>query len=129
MKGEGWLFAGTALFFAATTSVYWALSREPAGTAALTVAFLMSSLVAFFFFIEYRRRGLRAQDRREADIAETVGRLAFFPPRSAWPVTIAVGVTLLALGVVFGLWLFLIGCGLLAGAVFGFVFQHSDRWN
>ncbi|MDH6575784.1 cytochrome c oxidase subunit 4 [Kitasatospora sp. MAP5-34] len=127
MKVEGRLFAGIALYFGVTGLVYWIFSSEPAGTTALAVGFLMSSLVAFFFYVQYRKRGLRPQDRREAEIADTAGPLDFFPPRSIWPATAALGLTVLALGVVFGLWLALIGFGLLAGAVFGFVFQYTAR--
>jgi hypothetical protein len=36
-------------------------------------------------------------------------------------------VTVSALGVVFGLWLFLIGVGLLFPGIVGFVFQYNQR--
>lgn len=127
MKGEALLFAGVAVFFAVTASVYAWLSLEPAGTAALTVSCLMSALVAFFCWIQYARRGPRAQDRKDAAVAETTGHLDFFPPRSYAPVLTAVAVAVLATGVVYGLWLFLIGFGLLAPGVAGFAFQYKDR--
>jgi hypothetical protein len=127
VRTEAYLFSGTAGFFAATASVYGWFSDDPAGTAALIVSFLMSSLIAFFLFTQYRRRGRRPQDRREAEMAEGAGPLEFFPPGSPWPVTAAAGFTLASLGVVYGLWLFLIGIGLLAPAVFGFVFQYVGR--
>ncbi|MEZ0090861.1 cytochrome c oxidase subunit 4 [Streptacidiphilus sp. EB129] len=124
MKAEGWLFAGMSAYFTGTACVYWALAGEPAGTAALTVAALMSALVAVFFFVQYVRRGPRAQDRGDAETVETAGPLAFFPPRSAWPVALATGFTLAALGIVYELWILLLGFGLLSGAVLGFVFQY-----
>lgn len=127
MKREGWLFAGMALFFGVTGLIYWIFSQEPAGTTVLAIAFLMSSLVAFFFQVQYRKGGLRPQDRGEGEIVDTAGPLGFFPPRSYWPAATALGLSLLALGVVFALWLALVGLGLLAGAVFGFVFQYADR--
>ena len=124
MKAEGWLFAGMCLYFVATASVYWAFSTEPAGTAVLAVAAVMSALVALFFFVQYIKRGPRPQDRGDAEIAETAGPLAFFPGRSAWPAALATGLALAALGVVYALWIFLLGCGLLFGAAVGFVFQY-----
>jgi hypothetical protein len=124
VKAEGWLFAGMSLYFTGAASVYWAFSTEPAGTAALTVAALMSALVAFFFFVQYVKRGPRAQDRAEAETAETAGPLAFFPPSSLWPFALAAGLALAALGVVYALWIFLLGFGLLCAAVFGFLFQY-----
>ena len=65
--------------------------------------------------MNYRRKGLRPEDRKEADVRERAGPVDFFPPHSAWPVQIAAGAAVIALGVVFGLWLFLIGLGVVAG--------------
>ncbi|MEU3663433.1 cytochrome c oxidase subunit 4 [Streptomyces sp. NPDC032940] len=127
MRTEARLFTGVAAFFAATAVLYGWWSAEPAGTAALTVAFLMASLVAFFFRVQHRKRGPRPQDRDDAEVADSAGPLDFFPPHSPWPVTIALGAVVLALGVVYGLWLALIGFGVLAFTVFGFVFQYAGR--
>ncbi|MBZ6231480.1 cytochrome c oxidase subunit 4 [Streptomyces olivaceus] len=127
MRTEARLFTGVAAFFALTAAGYGWWSAEPAGTAALTVAFLMASLIAFFLRVQHRRRGPRAQDRGDAEVHETAGPLEFFPPHSPWPVTIALGALVLALGVVYGLWLALIGFGVLAMAVSGFVFQYAGR--
>ncbi|MFF4020921.1 cytochrome c oxidase subunit 4 [Streptomyces sp. NPDC001843] len=127
MRTEARLFAGVAVFFAVTAAGYGWRSAEPAGTAALAVACLMAALVAFFLYVQHRRRGARAQDRPDAEVIETAGPIAFFPPHSPWPITIALGAVLLALGVVFGLWLALIGLGVLATGVFGMVLQYADR--
>lgn len=127
MRTESRLFAGVALFFAVTAAGYWWRSREPAGTAALGIAFLMAALVAFFLHVQYRRRGLRAQDRPDAEIIDTAGPLEFFSPHSPWPIVVALGAVLPALGVVFGLWLVLLGFGVLGLGIFGMVFQYVDR--
>ncbi|MFE7861372.1 cytochrome c oxidase subunit 4 [Streptomyces sp. NPDC101209] len=127
MRTESRLFAGVAVFFAVTAAGYGWRAREPAGTAALGIAFLMAALVAFFLHVQYRRRGLRAQDRPDAEIIETAGPLEFFSPHSPWPIVVALGAVLLALGIVFGLWLALLGLGVLGTGVFGLVFQYADR--
>ncbi|MDT9699250.1 cytochrome c oxidase subunit 4 [Streptomyces sp. P17] len=127
MRTESRLFIGVAAFFLVTAVGYGWRSREPAGTAVLTVAFLMAALVAFFLHMQYRRRGLRAQDRHDAEIADTAGPLDFFSPHSPWPIVIALGSVLLALGIVYGLWLALLGLGVLAAGVFGLVFQYAGR--
>lgn len=128
MKLECFLFAGVAVFFGVTAAVYgWTATLEPAGLAALVVSFLMSTLISFFFWVQYVRRGVRPQDRKEAAVHEGAGPLEFFSPRSYYPFITAVGATLLGLGIVFGLWLFLIGVGVLALGVAGFTFQHNDR--
>ncbi|MBO1413466.1 cytochrome c oxidase subunit 4 [Streptomyces sp. FH025] len=128
MKAEGWLFSIMAAFFAVVGLVYGLWAREPAGKAILAVAFLMSALIASFWFVQHQRRGHgRAQDRKDAEIAETAGQIGFFPARSGYPVLAAVGVTVFALGLAFALWLVVVGALVLALAVFGFIFQYRDH--
>ncbi|RKT09448.1 cytochrome c oxidase subunit IV [Streptomyces sp. 1114.5] len=127
MKTESYLFAGVALFFAAAASVYGWFAREPAGKAALVVAFLMSALVAFFFRTQYSRRGVRPQDTTDAEVVTGAGPLEFFAPRSYYPLLTAAGVALAGLGLVYALWLFVIGMGVTGAGVLGFVFQYAQR--
>lgn len=125
MKVEALLFGGVAAFFACAAAGYGWWSRDPAGTSALAVACLMAALVSFFCAVQYRRRGRRPQDRRDAEVADASGPLEFFPPKSPWPLITAFGFALTAMGVVYGLWLFLIGFGVLARGVVGMVFQYA----
>ncbi|MGW7468495.1 aa3-type cytochrome oxidase subunit IV [Streptomyces xantholiticus] len=127
MKSEGFLFAGVALFFLLTDAAYIVFAREPAGIAALTVSFLMSALIAFFCTANYRRKGKRPEDRPDSQIRERSGFIDFFPPHSAYPPLTALGMALLSIGVVYGLWLFLIGVGVTAAGVFGMTFQYAGR--
>jgi len=127
VKTEARLFTGVAVFFAFAATGYGWWSAEPAGTAALAVTGLMAALVAFFLRVQHRRRGPRAQDRPDAEVIDTAGPLDFFSPHSPWPVVVALGAVLSALGVVFGLWLTLIGLGVLGCGVCGLVFQHAGR--
>ena len=127
MKAEAMLFGGVALFFGGSAALYGVWSRDDTGTTVLVVAFGMAALVAFFCLIQYRRRGTRAQDRTDAEVAEGAGPVAFFPDESPWPIVTALGFAVMATGVVYGLWLFLIGVGVLARGVFGLVFQYVHR--
>ncbi|GGM08096.1 cytochrome c oxidase polypeptide 4 [Streptomyces fumigatiscleroticus] len=127
MRTEARLFTGVAVFFAVVAAGYGWFSAEPAGTAVLVLAFVMASLVAFFLRVQHHRRGPRAQDHPDAEVADGAGPLEFFPARSGWPVTTALGALLLALGVVYGLWLALLGLGVLGHGVFGMVFQYANR--
>ncbi|MFF3906738.1 cytochrome c oxidase subunit 4 [Streptomyces sp. NPDC001848] len=127
MKTEAVLFGGVAVFFAGSAVLYGAWSRDPAGTACLVIAFGMAALVAFFCAVQYRRKGRRPQDRKDAEVMDAAGPLEFFPARSPWPVVTALGFALAATGVVFGLWLCLIGLGVLARGVLGMVFQYAAR--
>ncbi|OEU89099.1 cytochrome c oxidase subunit 4 [Streptomyces oceani] len=127
MRSEAFLFAGVSLFFAVVAVVYGWYAPDPAGTTALALSCLMSAMISFFCWTRYARGGLRAQDRKQALIHETTGRLDFFPPRSHAPVVTALACAVLGTGVIYGLWLFLIGVGLLALGVYGFVFEYATR--
>ncbi|MFH8217892.1 cytochrome c oxidase subunit 4 [Streptomyces sp. NPDC018057] len=127
MKSEALLFAGVAVFFLLTDTAYIWFAREPAGIAALTVSCLMSGVIAFFCRVNHRRKGQRPEDRPAGEIRERAGRVDFFPPHSGHPVVTAAGVTLCAVGVVYGLWLFLIGFGVLAAGVIGMTLAYVGR--
>ncbi len=127
MKFEAYLFAGVAGFFLVTDAVYYPISKDPAGTAALTVSFLMSALVSFFMAVQYRRKGTRPEDDKSGEIHQRSGPLDFFPPHSGYPVVVALAFAVLAVGLVYGLWLFLIGCGVMLAGILGMVFQFAGR--
>ncbi|MFI7401312.1 cytochrome c oxidase subunit 4 [Streptomyces sp. NPDC049541] len=128
MKVEAVLFGGVAAFFGGSAALYGVWSHgDPAGTAALVVAFAMAALVSFFCAVQYARHGRRPQDRGDAEVADAAGPLEFFPPHSPWPIVTALGFAVTATGVVYGLWLFLIGFGVLSRGVLGLVFQYVDR--
>ncbi|MET8449531.1 cytochrome c oxidase subunit 4 [Streptomyces sp. NPDC005209] len=127
MKVEAMLFGGVGLFFAGAAVLYGVWSRDPTGTAALIVAFGMAAVISFFCTMQYVRKGRRPQDLAGAEVADGAGPLEFFPAESGWPLVTALGFAVTATGVVFGLWLFLIGLGVLASGVLGLVFQYADR--
>ncbi|MFF5584983.1 aa3-type cytochrome oxidase subunit IV [Streptomyces hygroscopicus] len=127
MKSEAYLFAGVALFFLVSDAAYIWFAREPAGIAALSVSFGMSSVISFFCLVNYRRKGLRPEDRADSDIRERGGIIDFFPPQSGYPVIIALGAAVTAVGIVYGVWIIIIGFGLLWPSIFGMVFQFGNR--
>ncbi|MGV9346270.1 aa3-type cytochrome oxidase subunit IV [Streptomyces spiralis] len=125
MRTEARLFTGVGLFFAVTAAGYGWWSAEPAGSAALAVAAVMAALVAFFLRVRHRRGdGPRAEDRPDAEVIDAAGPVGFFSPHSPWPIVVALGAAVLALGVVYGLWLALLGFGVLGCGVLGMVFQY-----
>lgn len=128
MRTEAAIFGGVAAFFLVTGVGYGVWSGpEPAGTAALTIAFLMASVISFFFTVTYRRDGRRPEDERAGEIADRAGPVDFFPARSAYPPVTALGAAISVLGVVYAFWLFLVGFGVLAAGVGGLVFQYVRR--
>ncbi|MER6047955.1 cytochrome c oxidase subunit 4 [Streptomyces sp. NPDC001793] len=127
MKPESHLFAGVAVFFLITDAFYIWLAREPAGAAVLAVSFGMASVISFFCAVNHRRKGERPEDTEDSAVHERAGEVDFFPPRSGYPIAVAFGVTVLALGIVYGVWVFLIGAGVTGGSVFGMVFEFAQR--
>ncbi|ONI69828.1 cytochrome C oxidase subunit IV [Kribbella sp. ALI-6-A] len=124
MKVEAWVFGILTLFVLIVTPIYWIMSEDPTGTTALVMTFFLSLLVAFYLSITARRMDPRPEDRKEAEIAEGAGELGFFPPYSWWPLWCAATLSVVVLGLVFGWWLFIIGCGLGIIALSGFIFEY-----
>ena len=52
---------------------------------------------SFFWFVS-RRIDARPEDRKDAEIADGAGELGFFSPGSYWPVALAVGAVMTAVG-------------------------------
>lgn len=124
MKAEGVLMVILAVFFAVVTPIYWFMSHDPTGTAALVMTTLLGALIAFYLMMIARRYEPRPEDRSEAEIAEGAGELGFFSPYSWWPLWCAASFALAVLGVAIGWWLFIIGAGFGTVALIGFVFEY-----
>ncbi len=124
MKVEAWIFGLNAAFFALVTPVYWWLSYDPTGTAALVMTFLLTALVTFYLGFHASKMEPRPEDRKTAEIADGAGELGFFPPYSWWPLWCASALAVMVLGVVFGWWLFIIGLGLGSIALCGWIFEY-----
>lgn len=124
MKIEGIVFLVVGVFLGGTGLVYWFLSEDPTGTAALAVSFGMGVLVGGYLLFTSRRIGPRAQDLPDAEVADGAGELGHFSPGSYWPFFIGATATLFVLGIVIGLWMMIIGVALLVIAVTGLLFEH-----
>jgi hypothetical protein len=127
MKSEAYLFAGVAGFFLVTDIIYILFAKESAGIAALTVSFIMSSIISFFCAMNYKRKGERPEDRPDSEVQDRTGVLDFFPPHSGYPPMTALGIALMGVGIVYGLWLFIIAFGVMMAGVSGMVFEFSGR--
>ncbi len=124
MKVEGSLFLFYALFFVPVTIVYWVLSGDPTGTTALVLTFGLSAMVGYYLWFTARRMEARPEDRPDAEISEGEGEIGFFSPHSWWPISLAASFAIVGLGLVFGVWVGLIGFGFLLISVFGFLFEY-----
>ncbi|GAA3028302.1 hypothetical protein GCM10020000_01000 [Streptomyces olivoverticillatus] len=128
MRAEAWLFAGVAGFFLVTDLAYaWFSGQEPAEHRSADG--LLRDVVADVLLLRHElpppRPAPGGPARRRRGGARRAARL--LPPHSAYPAMTALGVALLALGVVYGLWLFIIAFGILAGGVLGMTFQFVAR--
>jgi hypothetical protein len=124
MKIEAWIFGICSIFFIVVTPAYWLITSDWTGTSALTMTFLLTTLIFFYLYFHARRMEPRPEDRKEGEIAEGAGELGFFPPYSWWPMWCALCLAAIALGVAIGWWLFIIGLVLGAVALSGLIFEY-----
>jgi hypothetical protein len=124
MKVEGWLFVGSAAFFAIMDVIYWHFSKDPTGTTALALSVGLAFLTGFYLLFTGRRLPPRPEDRPDAEIAEGTGELGFFSPHSWWPLITGMSAAVAALGAAVGWWLFLIGMLFVLLSAIGFVFEY-----
>ena len=111
MRTDADIFAGSAAFFAIATAVYWYTAGEPAGTVLLGAMALISAMMALA--LELKIRSGAAADPQEdpeanpeAGADQEVGR---FPTDSALPMLLSVACSIVAVGLVVGLSLLLLG--------------------
>ena len=114
MKVEGVLWTISAVFYIVAGVAYLVLSREPAGSTALLFAALFGGVGGSFAWLWRHRVGDRAEDVADADMAGNSGQVGYFPSSSVWPLPIGAGLTLLALGSLFGWWVAVPGAVLFA---------------
>jgi hypothetical protein len=124
MKVEGLLFAGLAGFFGIVAAAYWVLSREPAGTAALVLSGGLGFIIGYYLLFTSRRIDPRPEDDLEAHVSDGAGDMGFFSPYSWWPLPVAFSTGVMAVGVVFAMWLLVLGFFMLLASVIGFVFEY-----
>ncbi len=124
MKSEAWIFGGVTLFFVIVSPVYWYMSGEWAGTAGLIMTALLAGMVTVYLGFHASKMEPRPEDRQDAEIADGAGELGFFPPYSWWPLWCACTLAVIVYGVALGAWwLVIIGFGLGAIALSGWVFE------
>lgn len=124
MKAETWTILACGIFFLVVAPIYWLLTNDYTGTTALVMTFLLTALLGFYLSVVARQIPDRPEDRSDGEIAEGAGEQGFFPPYSWWPLACAAALAVVVLGVVIGWWLFIIGAGILAVMVCGWIFEY-----
>ncbi len=123
MKTEGYVFAGLGAFFVVITTIYWFTSYEDAGSTLLLTTVGLGAIPGAWLIWISRRHPPRLEDRSDATIAEGAGRIGSFPESSVWPLGFAGGLSLVALGLVFGVWLAIPGLLVMLISIIGAILE------
>jgi hypothetical protein len=123
VKAEAWIFTVLAIFCAIVTPVYWVMSGDPTGTAALILTFFLVLMIGLYLGLLSRRIDRRPEDDKLGEIAEGAGELGFFPPQSIWPLYCALTLVLVALAPIFGWWLLILGAMISFVTLSGWIFE------
>jgi len=123
MRVEAWIFGSLTIFFAVVTPIYFFLSHEPTGTAALIMTGLLVLMITLYFGLVARRIDPRPEDRKFGEVSEGAGDVGFFPPQSKWPLFCGLTMVLVALGPIFGWWLMILGFGVGALTLTGLLYE------
>ena len=129
MRGEWFLALCTAVFLVITGVIYWVWSGEVSGTVMLFFGGIAYALIfAFTLVVFFRRKRIpRPEDRKDAEVEDGEGEVAFFPGNSIWPVAMGTGAIGLAIGAAYGKWFWAIGGILMLGALIGFAVEAESR--
>ncbi len=128
MAEEIRFFIRVALFTIVIATIYWFVSYEEAGTALL--AGIIASAVFFTGLVATRVRAARSGRKTVKGLVgfDESGRddpLALaedtFPAASAWPVVASVAAVLVAVGLVYGPWLWIPGAGIGLACTWGWL--------
>jgi hypothetical protein len=125
MKIEGWLFTSAAVFYAVVAVIYNFMSGDVIGTTVLALNAGLAIIIGFYVLATGKRIGVRPEDRLDADITEADSDYGFFSPHSWWPLPVAAGAALTFTGLVFAVWISVLGVTLLVWAVFGWLFEYQ----
>lgn len=124
MKIEGRIFGLGAAFFILVAAIYWYFSHDPIGTTALTMSGGLALLVAFYALYTSKRVYPRPEDRGEAEIEEADPEYGFYSPHSWWPLPVGFATFLIVLGLIFAVWVIVLGVTILLLALVGWLFEY-----
>ncbi len=127
MKVESRLFVLGGALMSLNALAYLVLTGEEAGSIMLTLSFVALLMVGAYLALLARRHGPRPQDRPEAGLDDEDTEVGYFPSSSIWPFVGACGVVVLAVGLVFGVWLTLFGGVLVGTATLGFALEANAK--
>ena len=120
MRFEALFLIGIGVFFAMIGISYWFWGYEQGGTMMLVGTVALGLIPGSYYFWWSRRMKPRPEDRTDATLSEGAGVIGSFPSSSVWPFVFGMGIFLVALGLVFGIWLMAPGFALVLSAAVGY---------
>ncbi len=124
MKANARMFNLIAAFVFLMAVIYWFLSEDPSGATPLAFAGGLMFLIGYYLDFTDRRLPPQPEDVADAEIADGAGEMGFFSPFSWWPIAVAASVSLLVLGLIFGMWLVLGAAIMVLMTVTGLLFEY-----
>ncbi len=124
MKVEGRIFGLGAIFLVFIAGIYWYVSHDPIGTTALAMSGGLTLLIAFYTLYTAKRVHPRPEDRGDAEIDDADPEYGFFSPHSWWPLAVGFSTFLVTLGLIFAVWVIVLGVFLLMLALVGWLFEY-----
>lgn len=131
MKVEARIFELLTIFFIVIAIAYGIFTHfddqgiEWAGLTALVLGGGLLLIIGTYLRFVARRLDTRPEDYEDAEISDGSGDLGFFSPHSWWPVLIAFGGGIFAIGFALWLiWLFVVGVVFILIAAGGMVFEY-----
>ena len=113
-----------AVFYAFVAGVYWYFSRDVIGTTALALTGALAFLVAFYSLYTSKRVYPRPEDRLDAEVDEADPEYGFFSPNSWWPLVLGFSTMIIVFGLIFAVWLIVLGVFVLFVALIGWMFEY-----
>ena len=124
MKVEGLLLGLGFIFYAVLAGIYWFVSGDEVGTTALALTGALAFLISFYAFYTSKRVYPRPEDRLDAEIDEADPEYGFYSPHSWWPLAVGFAVVTVVFGLIFAVWLIVLGVAALLFALVGWLFEY-----
>ncbi len=112
---------------AVTAAVYRLLTDDEAGSLLLALSFMALLFVGAYLAVLSRRHGMRPEDIPDPDPDAGIGEIGYFPSSSIWPFLGGCGAVVLAVGLVFGIWLSVFGGMLVGAATLGYAVEANSK--
>jgi uncharacterized membrane protein HdeD (DUF308 family) len=112
------------IFYAFLAGIYWYFSRDEVGTTALALTGALAFLISFYALYTSKRVYPRPEDRLDAQVDEADPEYGFYSPHSWWPLAVGVSVLALVFGLIFAVWLIVLGVAALMFAGIGWLFEY-----